>query len=84
MKKIIIALIALLIALGFAIKNCEAKDLTVQNGSIALDEISENNLYIEKIFAMDSEEYKEKRGREAYENLIYDDNGICPMCGREK
>ncbi len=64
--------------------NGYAKDLTGKNASIALDEISESNLYIEKIFVMYSMEFKKEHPREAYENLIYDDSGLCPMCGKEK
>ena len=83
MKKIIIALLALLIVLGFAIKSCEAKALTSQNADIALDEITDTNLYVEKLFSMYSIDFKNEHPREEYENLIYE-NDKCVMCGKEK
>ncbi len=83
LKKAILITFILLILAGLVSTCCQAKDLTVQNGSIALDEISENNLYIEKIFAMYSMEFKKKHDRADYENLIYE-NDKCVMCGKEK
>ncbi len=79
MKKIVI-LLFLIFSLSL---NSHAKDLTRRNAENGLDEISENNLYIEKVFAMYSMEFKKEHPREEYENLIYE-NDKCVMCGKEK
>lgn len=86
MNKIIKAIIIIstvLIALGFAIKSCEAKEITPANLDRALDEITDTSLYVGKLFSMYSIDFKKEHGPKAYEDLIYEDNK-CVMCGKEK
>ncbi len=81
LKKAIILVIALLLLVGLC-STCRADefwDRVAKAGKM----LSDIHTMTSKSFALDSEEEIKKHGREAYENIIFDDNK-CPMCGKEK
>ncbi len=82
MKKIIIALLALLIVLGFAIKSCEADEFW-DRVKKAERMVSNTETMISKTFSMWSDIYIKQFGRAKYEDMIFE-SGICPLCRKEK